>query len=168
MSKLVGCDYTCQRKKNIDKLRDVYETGIKKYYDAYNKYLQYKYDKSSERAWKKNYAETTLRPKVEKLNSELNKILENVKKNINNTSGIITKQSANIDNQADTIHKKNQLIRSQDKNIQQTNIALLSKNRQISFTKERNSYRRIMLILLIVVNILIMAGIYAFYKSRTN
>lgn len=168
MSKLVGCDYICQKKKKINKMREVYETTIKKYYDAYNLYLQYKYDKSSERAWKKNYAETTLRPKVEKINNELNSILENVKTNINDTSEIITKQAANIDNSTESIHRKNRLIHDQDKTIRDTNLSLLSKNRQISFTKERNNYRIIMLVILVVVNILIMGGIYTFYTSRTN
>lgn len=166
MSKLVGCDYTCQRKKRINKLRDVYETGIKNYYDAYNKYLLYKYDKSSERAWKKNYAETTLRPKVEKINRELNKILETVQKNINDTSTVISRQSANIDNSTDAIQRKNKLINNQNKTIQDTNIALASKNRQIAFTKERNNYRKIMLIVLVVINLFILGGIYSFYTSQ--
>ena len=75
-------DYTCQRKKNIKKLKDMYETGLTKYYTAYNQYLQHKYDRSSNRAWKRMYAEKTLRPKVENLNNYLNKILTNMKNNI--------------------------------------------------------------------------------------
>ena len=68
MSKLVGCDFECQRKENINKLRELYERELNNYYNGYNKYLQYKFDKSSERAWKRNFAETTLKPKVEKTN----------------------------------------------------------------------------------------------------
>jgi len=93
MSNLIGCDYTCQRKKNINKLKDIYESGLTKYYSAYNQYLQHKYDRSNNKAWKRMYAEKTLRPKVEKLNNYLNGILSNMKKNISGSSGMINSQS---------------------------------------------------------------------------
>ena len=43
MTNLIGCDYTCQRKKNINRLKELYESGLTKYYSAYNQYLQHKY-----------------------------------------------------------------------------------------------------------------------------
>jgi len=165
MSNLIGCDYTCQRKKNINKLKDIYESGLTKYYSAYNQYLQHKYDRSSNKAWKRMYAEKTLRPKVEKLNSYLNGILANMKKNINKSSGMIDSQTKQINAARDQINKKNYQIKKQDEDISRTNIDLISKNRQIGFTAERNTYRRNMLIALLIINILIVAGIVKFYGN---
>lgn len=165
MTNLIGCDYTCQRKKNIKKLKDMYETGLTKYYTAYNQYLQHKYDRSSNRAWKRMYAEKTLRPKVENLNNYLNKILTNMKNNIRKSSGIISGQSKKINMSRDEINKKNFTIKKQDEDIQRSNVDLISKTRQIGFTAERNTYRRNMIVALLIINILIVAGIIKFYGN---
>ena len=42
MSSLLGCDFECQREKNINKLREMYNKDLDNYYQTYNKYLQYK------------------------------------------------------------------------------------------------------------------------------
>ena len=76
MSNLVGCDYTCQRKKNIFRLKDLYEKELNNYYNSYNQYLQYKYDTSRDANWKRNYAETRLKPKVKGINANLNRMLK--------------------------------------------------------------------------------------------
>ena len=165
MTNLIGCDYTCQRKKNIKKLKDMYETGLTKYYTAYNQYLQHKYDRSSNRAWKRMYAEKTLRPKVENLNNYLNKILTNMKNNIRKSSGIISGQSKKINMSRDEINKKNFTIKKQDEDIERSNVELISKTRQIGFTAERNTYRRNMIVALLIINILIVAGIIKFYGN---
>ena len=52
-------------------------------------YLQYKYSKDRNRHWKRTYADGTLKPKVEAINQRLNKILEELKKNIKSTENII-------------------------------------------------------------------------------
>ena len=165
MTNLIGCDYTCQRKKNIKKLKDMYESGLTKYYTAYNQYLQHKYDRSSNRAWKRMYAEKTLRPKVENLNNYLNKILTNMKNNIRKSSGIISGQSKKINMSRDEINKKNFTIKKQDEDIERSNVELISKTRQIGFTAERNTYRRNMIVALLIINILIVAGIIKFYGN---
>ena len=165
MTNLIGCDYTCQRKKNINRLKELYESGLTKYYSAYNQYLQHKYDRSSNKAWKRMYAEKTLRPKVEKLNNQLNGILSNMKKNIGKSSSIIDSQTKQINKARDEINKKNYQIKKQDEDISRTNIDLISKNRQIDFTSERNTYRRNMLIALLIINIIVVAGIVKFYGN---
>jgi hypothetical protein len=160
MSKLVGCDYTCQRKKNIVKLRDLYEKELNNYYNAYSTYLQYKYDNSSDRAWKKNYAETTLRPKVVGINKNLNKILRQLKRNINYTNKLINRHKRMVNTKSTSVIQKNKTIKYQDNYIDDKNIDLLSKNRQVEFSKERNSYKRIMLIVLVIINIILIALFY--------
>ena len=153
------------KKENIKKLKDMYETGLTKYYTAYNQYLQHKYDRSSNRAWKRMYAEKTLRPKVENLNNYLNKILTNMKNNIRKSSGIISGQSKKINMSRDEINKKNFTIKKQDEDIERSNVDLISKTRQIGFTAERNTYRRNMIVALLIINILIVAGIIKFYGN---
>lgn len=153
MSKLVGCDFECQRKENINKLRELYEKELNNYYNGYNKYLQYKFDKSSERAWKRNFAETTLKPKVEKTNKRLNRILNSLKMNIKKTEKLIDVQSRNVDNKTFVIHKKNKQIKQQDDLLSKQGGSVLSRKEQIRFTTERNAYRRMMIIILILVNL---------------
>jgi hypothetical protein len=153
MSKLVGCDFECQRKENINKLRELYERELNNYYNGYNKYLQYKFDKSSERAWKRNFAETTLKPKVEKTNKRLNRILNSLKMNIKKTEKLINVQSRNVDNKTFVIHKKNKQIKQQDNVLSTQGGSVLSRKEQIRFTTERNGYRRMMIIVLILVNL---------------
>jgi len=165
MSNLVGCNYSCQRKKQIANLKETYESGLTQYYSAYNTYLQHKYDKSSNRAWKRMYAEKTLRPKVEQLNKNLNNILEKMKKSISGSSKVIAEQTKEIQEKRDAINVKNNKIKIQDISISKTNNELISKNRQIGFTNERNSYRRNILIVLLILNVIIGGAIYKFYKS---
>ncbi len=164
MSNLIGCNYTCQRKKNIVRLKALYEKGLTNYYNAYNNYLKNKYDRSGDRAWKRAYAERTLRPKVENLNKYLNKILASMRKNIATTNRVIKKQSTQISRRRDIIERKNHKIKKQDEDIAKTNIDMISKDRQIVYSKERNSYRRNIMIALLIINILIVASLLKYYK----
>jgi len=50
--------------------------------------------------------------------------------------------------------------------VEDKNNELLSKERQVEFSKERNSYRRIMLFVLLIVNI-ILAGLF-YYLIMKN
>ena len=160
MSRVVGCDFTCRRKKNIVKLRDLYERELNNYYNAYNTYLQYKYDNSRDRNWKRNYAETTLRPKVVAINKTLNNILVNLKSNIKHTNKLISKHKRMVDHKTTSVMQKNKTIRYQDNYIDDKNIELTSKNRQVVFSKERNNFKRFMLIVLIVINLVLVALFY--------
>ena len=160
MSRVVGCDFTCRRKKNIVKLRDLYERELNNYYNAYNTYLQYKYDNSRDRSWKRNYAETTLRPKVVAINKTLNNILVNLKTNIKHTNKLIHKHKNLVDSKTTSVMQKNKTIKYQDNYIDDKNIELTSKNRQVVFSKERNNFKRFMLIVLIVINLVLVALFY--------
>ena len=160
MSRLIGCDFTCRRKKNIGKLRDMYEKELNNYYNSYNTYLQYKHDTSSDRAWKRNYAETTLRPKVVAINKTLNNILGQLKRNIKNTNGLISNHKRLVDSKTTNVMQKNKTIKHQDNFIDDKSLELTSKNRQVDFSKERNSYKKLMLILLVVINLVLISLFY--------
>ena len=59
----------------------------------------------------------------------------------------------NINNKTNLINKRNNLISKQDNKIESGNNEIISRNRQVEFTEERNRYRKIMIITLIIVNI---------------
>ena len=75
-------DYNCQRKCNIIKLKNVYNKTLNEYYNTYNTYLTFKNKKGIRERWQRNYADNKLRPKIIKLNTRLNKVLIDIKKNI--------------------------------------------------------------------------------------
>lgn len=166
MSNLVGCDFECQRNENVQKLRTLYNTELEKYYKTYVQYIQYKFDTGKDRQYKTNYAENTIKPKVEKINKNLNKILESLKSNIADTESIIDDHERNINNKTNLINKRNNLISNQDNKIESGNNEIISRNRQVEFTEERTRYRQIMIITLIIVNVLLASGLYYLLKGN--
>ena len=166
MSNLVGCDFECQRNENIQKLRESYNSELKKYYDIYVKYIQFKFETGKDRAYKNKYADNTLKPMISKTNAKLNRILSSLKNNIKNTDKTIEDHERNINNKTSLIHKRNNVIAHQDKKIEQSNDELVSRNRQIEFTEERNRYRLMMIILLVFVNLLLGGGLFYLLNGR--
>ena len=146
MSSLLGCDFECQREKNINKLREMYNKDLDNYYQTYNKYLQYKYSKDRNRHWKRTYADGTLKPKVEAINQRLNNL------------------NIAVQSKTDFIHRKNKNIELQDHEINRNDLELKSKKRQIDYNMSRISYRRMMLIFLVLVNIVLASAF--FYLSK--
>ena len=108
----------------------------------------------------KNYAETTLRPKVVAINKNLNDILRQLKRNINYTNKMINRHKRLVTSKTSSVMQKNKTIKHQDNYIEDRNIDLLSKNRQVEFSKERNSYKRMMLIVLVIINLILIALFY--------
>ena len=87
-----------------------------------------------------------------------------MRKNIDTTNRVIKKQSTQISRRRDIIERKNHKIKKQDEDIAKTNIDMISKDRQIVYSKERNSYRRNIMIALLIINILIVASLLKYYK----
>ena len=111
MSNLLGCDYTCQRKQNIEKLRELYNTELQKYNREYNTFLEYKYSGNTQ---KENTATNIIQPKIVAINTTLNNILSELKKNIQYTDKLINKQRKIIEIKNAKISEKNQLLNNQD------------------------------------------------------
>ena len=133
-------DYECRRKCNISKLKELYEKELNNYYTQYNKYLQYKYDRSS--SSKQAEAENVIKPKVIRINNNLNKILADLKKNIEHTQELIQQQEGDINTKNNNIYKRNKQITDQYNTIVSRQDELESKNRQIDTGIERNQYKR--------------------------
>lgn len=157
MSNLTGCDYTCQRKQNIEKLRELYTRELNRYNIEYNKYLQYKF---SGNAGQKSVAEKEIKPKVTAINETLNNILYELKKNIEYTDQLIANQKRVIEAKNAQVNEKNQILNSQDSYVMNKNNELTSKLKQVDFSKQRNNYRKFMLLLLILLNIILGAILY--------
>jgi len=160
-----SCNYECQRKKNISKLRDLYNKELDSYRQSYNKYMEYKYDTSNDKEWKLTYAENTLRPQVEQSNARLNNILEELKRNIMETEQLIRKQEGEVKLKNSEIYRKNKLLEEQDQKIISNSNELLSKDKQVQFTLERNKYRRWVMMGLITTDIALIAMFYKYYMA---
>ena len=65
-----------------------------------------------------------------------------------------------VDTKTTNVMQKNKTIKYQDNYIDDKNIELISKNRQVVFSKERNNFKRFMLIILIVINLVLIALFY--------
>ena len=150
VSVLTGCDYTCQRNKNLQNMRALYEQEVAKYYEAYTAYMKSKY---SDDIAARNYAETTLKPQVAKINQTLNTILGQLKSNIDMTDQLVNNQKTLINQRSEGYMKNKNYLNNQDDVVLKRNKEYASKTRQLEFSKERNNYRRIMIIILVLVNI---------------
>jgi len=146
-------DYQCQRKCNISKLKELYDTELQNYYTTYNEYLKYKYDRSSNQALMRARAESELRPKVVRINNRLNKVLTDLKSNIEYTQDLIKKQENGIKVKNNLIYRRNTRLSKQNDMINGRSDELVTKERQIETGGERNSYKRLSMYVLIILNI---------------
>lgn len=157
MSNLLGCDYTCQRKQNIEKLRELYTKELNNYNVEYNKYLKYKF---SGNAGQRRVADSQLKPKVTSINNTLNNILFELKKNIDYTDQLINNQKRIIEIKNSEVNKKNEILNRQDRFVMNKNNELTSKLKQVDFAKQRNNYRKLMLLILVLLNIILGGILY--------
>lgn len=157
MSDTSGCDYSCQRKQNLEKLKRLYNSELNKYTTEYNNYLTAKYSGNSSQI---TNADNVLKPKVEAINSSLNTILSEIKKNIEYTNTLIEKQKREIDLKNNLINEKNQVLDKQEKYFSTKDNELVSKLEQVNFSKKRNNYRKFMIIILVFLNIAVLAVLY--------
>ena len=168
-SDFIGCDYNCQREKNILELKQLYNKELNFYYDLYNQYLKYRFNHGGGKNsyWKINYAESQIKPKVAASNKRLNKILNELKGNIDATNSQISKQTAEIKEKTMLIHDKNRKILVQDQDIDEKQDMMDTKDGQIEFGSQRNFYKRNVMYLLIVLNVIVLSVISALiYKSQ--
>lgn len=147
---MTGCDYTCQRNRNLQNMRSLYEGEVAKYYEVYTQYMRSKY---SEDTSERNYAETTLKPRVAKINQTLNTILGQLKSNIDMTDQLVNNQKSIINQRSDGYMRNKSYLTSQDEVVLKRNKEFAGKHRQLEFSKERNNYRRLMILILILVNV---------------
>lgn len=164
MDELVGCDFSCQRKQNMNRLQDTYDKELDVYFKNYGTYIEYKNATGPNKEWKRKIAKSKYLPLIVTSNNKLNKILSELKDGIKKTESMINEQTLNVQGQTDTIRAKNSKIDDQMDIINHRNKELVSKDRQLTFSTERNRYRRISLLVLVLVNILLVIGIIQLVK----
>lgn len=161
MSNIINkCDYVCQQKENINSLRRQYNRELMNYRSIYNRYIQFRYDKTSQRTWRMNYANNTLLPLLRKSNNNLESILNRLRENVKATNNQIKKQETEVNTKNRLIEEKISVIEKQKQTIEKVKDELISKDRQVSFTMERTRHRRRVLIAMILLNTTIITLFY--------
>tara|TARA_B110000908_G_C10219293_1_gene434460 strand:+ start:550 stop:1020 length:471 start_codon:yes stop_codon:yes gene_type:complete len=146
--------YVAKRKTNLNDLRTIYQNLLVEYDTEYTKFLEAPINSAQQIAAK---------TKVTNTNLKLNGILDELKNNIKKTNELITTQTYLVNSKTDVIMQKNKDISTQDKYVSKSNIELISKKKQNEFSVERNRYKRVVLVVLVVINILLAWGIYRLY-----
>ena len=164
MSSSIGCDFECQRKTNLDRLRQMYNDNLEAYYSVYR--LALRYQRSGD-AHKRRAARGLWR-QVAQLSRQMGRILASLRANIKYTDGILGTSDTQQEETNSVRHRKNRIIHQQDEGIRNNNQELLSKRKQIKFTEERNRYRRIMIISLVIINLLLVGLFYYLMKASKN
>ena len=162
-------DYECQRKCNILKLKGLYTKELDNYYKTYQTYLNLKYSRGSgsSRGYWRAVAESKWRPKVVAINRRLNKILDDLKNNIEHTQSLIDTQEKEIQKKNDVIYKRNRKISKLNSEITEKSDEFVSKEQQIESGIERNNFKRNSMYILIALIVLV-AGILAYLLTKKN
>lgn len=123
------------------------------------------------RTWKKNTTETVAggdiptMGELERLKSELDTILANLRTNIDSTDSKLIAEADELEKKRDEILERNKQIVMQGKSLDLMNLKLVSRERQNEFSIERNRYRRIMIVVLVVCNLILM-GYFGFLLTK--
>ena len=123
------------------------------------------------RSWKKNTTETVAggdiptMGELERLKSELDTILANLRTNIDSTDSKLIAEADELEKKRDEILERNKQIVMQGKSLDLMNLKLVSRERQNEFSIERNRYRRIMIVVLVVCNLILM-GYFGFLLTK--
>ena len=141
-----GCDYTCQRRQNIDKLKTLYTTELQNYNGAYNEWLTLKADENADDA-----DILAAQTSVEEINQTLNSILFELKKNIEYTDGLIANQKRVIQNKNAEVVRQNRAAALQD-SVTARNNELISKPIKLNFQK-KECFRKFILLILVILKI---------------
>lgn len=158
-------DYNCQRKCNIHKLEQLYQTELANYNKEYTNYLNLKYSKSSDKAQHKALAEWKIKPRVIRLNRILNTILADLRRNIDHTHSLIKSQESDIESKNNSIYLRNKQLTNQFSKIENQSGEMISKEQQIESGLERNLNRRNSMILFISLNILLICLLVYFFSK---
>ena len=103
--------------------------------------------------------------KLESLKSELDTILAQLRTNIDATDSKLVAEADELEKKRDEILERNRQIVMQGKSLDLMNLKLVSRERQNEFSIERNRYRRIMIVVLIVCNVILM-GYFGFLLTK--
>jgi len=105
------------------------------------------------------------RGKLNVLKSKIDAILQELKQNIDTTDLELKDHAAIVDKKRTEILSRNKEIQKQDKDLEAINLKLVSRKRQNEFSLERNRYRKVMLVILVIANIILL-GYFAHLLTK--
>ena len=126
--------------------------------------------------WKKKTTKTITVPAVtlaknakgrlDVLKSKIDDILKELKENIDTTDLELKDHSEIVDKKRGEILVRNKEIQKQDKDLEAINLKLVSRKRQNEFSLERNKYKKFMLVMLVIANIILL-GYFGFLLTKS-
>jgi hypothetical protein len=145
---------------NQDTLRARYLKNSDEYNKAYQEYLTAKYTTNPDTGTIKQ-----LERKVSELDGKLQDVISQIKKQGSNIGQQLFDTSTAIERKTFSIYDKSKNLDIQHDEIIRKKDELYSKQKQIEMGIQKNKYRRNVIIVLIIVNILMILAIFAFYMS---
>ena len=145
---------------NRDSLRAQYLQTSDAYNRTYQDYLAAKYAANPDTG-----TVTPLARNVAHLDSKLKKTIADIKLQEGNVGQQLFDTSATIERKTFSIYDKSKNLDIQQDEILLKRDELHSKQKQIEMGVQKNKYRRNVIIVLIIVNILMILAIFAFYMS---
>ena len=143
-----------------DTLRARYLTNSNEYNQAYQDYLTAKYATTFDEG-----KVTGLKRKVSELDGKLKDVIRDINVQSLNEGQKLFDTSSAIERKTFSIYDKSKSLDIQQDEIARKKDELYSKQKQIEMGIQKNKYRRNVIIVLIIVNILMILAIFAFYMS---
>ena len=103
--------------------------------------------------------------KVKNADKQMKALVDNLNNNIEKTNTKISDFAKLADKNRKQVLQRNAQILSQDKSVEKMNLKLISRNRQNLFSVERNSYSRVMITILMIINV-ILIGYFTYLITR--
>lgn len=145
---------------NRDTLRTRYLKTSNEYNQKYQEYLSAKYATNPDTGVVTQLAKT-----VSDLDGKLKDIIARIKNQESNVGQQLFDTSSAIERKTFSIYDKSKNLDIQQDEIIRKRDELYSKQKQIEMGIQKNKYRRNVIIVLIIVNILMILAIFAFYMS---
>lgn len=145
---------------NRDTLRTRYLKTSNEYNQKYQEYLAAKYVTNPDTGVVTQLAKT-----VSDLDGKLKAIIAQIKNQESNVGQQLFDTSSAIERKTFSIYDKSKNLDIQQDEIIRKRDELYSKQKQIEMGIQKNKYRRNVIIVLIIVNILMILAIFAFYMS---
>jgi len=144
-----------------ESLRSKYFNASEQYSKLYQKYLDQKFsaNENEQKQSLKTYDELKV------IDQTLRDIMEKLKKGTDSISNKILESSEAIERKTFQIYEKAKTLDMQQDLIARKNEELHSKKKQIEMGIQKNKYRRNVIMVLILINIILIVSLYAFYKK---
>lgn len=144
---------------NSESLRSTYFKTSEQYAKLYQKYLDQKFSSNAE----EQKASLTTYNELKVIDTTLRSIMDKLKSSTDSISNKILESSESIERKTFQIYEKAKTLDIQQDLISQKNEELHSKKKQIEMGIQKNKYRRNLIFVLILLNVILIISLYMFY-----